>query len=443
MGPGRGMRRPSTTCSALPPAAGDLFCLAAALYCMSLWSLNGTSSAAIPTPDRLVAVLRSPLLAWCLEAPLRDYDRIRAESMVRNNHILRSLGVGAAKAMMNKITPMSKVPNCEDSDPLYPPRDDESHSEEISDQDTHPVHTKGSAKGSKRVMVTEPPARITRQRTRELSPTEENALLPMNQVSGMKKGRVLRVGRDLDRISRGLNSKIPVILLEGKKRPEAPMQAAKLASEAEITLRNHIPILPHWKLYKKEKAMRQDFREKVAGPFIMEITKKEVKVACKDLLKSGQRQMRYRLKRDYFDGVPLNQETCKKNSHNRGLVRFHQTTGSCSYIAQVALLKQKKFKDEPPTAIDLFKACHCSSKTGYSEPVKEAIATMEDMVANAAEGNQVKTPTEAVAEVLASPKFLQNVGIQSKTSKRRSKAADDACVQDLEAQLRWRGKVQL
>lgn len=39
----------------------------------------------------------------------------------------------------------------------------------------------------------------------------------------------------------------------------------------------------------------------------MDITKKEVKVACKDLLKSGQRQMRYRLKRDYFDGVPLNQ----------------------------------------------------------------------------------------------------------------------------------------
>lgn len=60
---------------------------------------------------------------------------------------------------------------------------------------------------------------------------------------------------------------------------------------------------------------------------------------------------------------------------------------------------------------------------------------MEDIVANAAEGNQVKTPTEAVAEVLTSPKFLENVGIQSKTSKRRSKAADDARVQDLEAQL--------
>lgn len=70
----------------------------------------------------------------CKEGPLHDYERIRAESMVRNNHILRSLGVGAAKAMMNKITPMSKVPNCEDSDPLYQPRADESHSEEISDQ---------------------------------------------------------------------------------------------------------------------------------------------------------------------------------------------------------------------------------------------------------------------------------------------------------------------
>jgi hypothetical protein len=34
-------------------------------------------------------------------------------------------------------------------------------------------------------------------------------------------------------------------LTKGKRRPEAPLQAAKLASEGGITLRDHIPIFPH------------------------------------------------------------------------------------------------------------------------------------------------------------------------------------------------------
>ena len=55
------------------------------------------------------------------------------------------------------------------------------------------------------------------------------------------------MGRDLDRISQGLNTRIPVVIAEGKKRPEPPMQAAKLASEGGIILRQHIPIFTHWK----------------------------------------------------------------------------------------------------------------------------------------------------------------------------------------------------
>ena len=45
------------------------------------------------------------------------------------------------------------------------------------------------------------------------------------------------MGRELDRISRGLCTKIPIHVTEGKRRPEAPMQAAKLASEGGIILR--------------------------------------------------------------------------------------------------------------------------------------------------------------------------------------------------------------
>ena len=63
------------------------------------------------------------------------------------------------------------------------------------------------------------------------------------------------VGRDLDMISRGLRDKIPVNISEGKLRPEEPLQAAKLASEAGIIIRDHVPIFTHWKHYKEKAAI--------------------------------------------------------------------------------------------------------------------------------------------------------------------------------------------
>lgn len=48
-----------------------------------------------------------------------------------------------------------------------------------------------------------------------------------------------------------MGSKMPLTFVEGKKRPEQPVQAAKLASESGILVRDHMPIYPHWKDYKK------------------------------------------------------------------------------------------------------------------------------------------------------------------------------------------------
>jgi hypothetical protein len=49
-------------------------------------------------------------------------------------------------------------------------------------------------------------------------------------------------GKEIDSISRGLGTMISIIVKEGQRRPEAPMQAAKLASESGIKMRQHIPI---------------------------------------------------------------------------------------------------------------------------------------------------------------------------------------------------------
>ncbi|CAD6225603.1 unnamed protein product [Miscanthus lutarioriparius] len=189
--------------------------------------------------------------------------------------------------------------------------------------------------------------------------------------------------------------------------------------------------------------------------------KKAVEYACVDLLKKEQRNMRYLLKKKYFNGIPANQvrttsplgtmtdeqwkalvdmwstpkhkEKCLKAKDTRGLVKHQQKTGSRSYIAQCYVTKSK-FKDDPPTAIDFFKATHFSSKTGYSEDAQEAIAEMEAIAAQAPEeGQVVKTPTQVVAQVLPTSKFLQNISIESAAMKRSAEVATR--VQELESEL--------
>jgi len=71
------------------------------------------------------------------------------------------------------------------------------------------------------------------------------------------------VGRELDRLSRGLCMKLPIHVYEGNSRPDAPIQAAKLASEGGITLRQHIPILTHRKEYKKNESHLASYIEKI------------------------------------------------------------------------------------------------------------------------------------------------------------------------------------
>jgi len=71
------------------------------------------------------------------------------------------------------------------------------------------------------------------------------------------------MGKEIDSISRGLGTMIPIIVKEGKRRPEAPMQAAKLASESGIIIRQHIPIYPNWTKYKNDGHQLENFKGKL------------------------------------------------------------------------------------------------------------------------------------------------------------------------------------
>ena len=60
-----------------------------------------------------------------------------------------------------------------------------------------------------------------------------------------------RKGKGLERITKSLGTKVPIQIAEGMKHPEKPLQVAKLASECGLIARSQLPILPHFKEYKK------------------------------------------------------------------------------------------------------------------------------------------------------------------------------------------------
>jgi hypothetical protein len=64
--------------------------------------------------------------------------------------------------------------------------------------------------------------------------------------------RGTNMGHGLYRINRALRGKLQVVNPEGKIRPMAPLVAAKFATECNIAVRNHVPVLKHWKEYKKK-----------------------------------------------------------------------------------------------------------------------------------------------------------------------------------------------
>jgi hypothetical protein len=52
-------------------------------------------------------------------------------------------------------------------------------------------------------------------------------------------------------------NRLPIQVAEGKKRPDVPLQAAKLASETGVALRDNLPIYTSWKLYEKDAAKEE------------------------------------------------------------------------------------------------------------------------------------------------------------------------------------------
>ena len=61
----------------------------------------------------------------CIEAPLTEYDKTRAQTMMRNNQVLQRLGVTVLASIVNNTFPNSKGSGPENLGSLYDPQENE------------------------------------------------------------------------------------------------------------------------------------------------------------------------------------------------------------------------------------------------------------------------------------------------------------------------------
>jgi len=71
------------------------------------------------------------------------------------------------------------------------------------------------------------------------------------------------IGRELDSMTHLRKGKLPLVIEPGKKRPNSVMIAAKFATECNVAVRNHVPIFPHWKEYKKHPKIIKGYIDRV------------------------------------------------------------------------------------------------------------------------------------------------------------------------------------
>lgn len=77
-------------------------------------------------------------------------------------------------------------------------------------------------------------------------------LIAISNEPGVEEewNRGVNMGHGLERINRSRRGKLPVVIPQGHIRPLVPIIAAKYATECNIAVRSHVPVLTHWKKYK-------------------------------------------------------------------------------------------------------------------------------------------------------------------------------------------------
>ncbi|XP_039785263.1 uncharacterized protein LOC120651728 isoform X2 [Panicum virgatum] len=112
-----------------------------------------------------------------------------------------------------------------------------------------------------------------------------------------RRSRQQTKGLLLESMTKSMGRRMPIAVAEGQRRPHDPVQAAKFASEAGVIIRDNIPVLTHWKEYKKNTAHYDSFKGMLSNQVDIDDKQPPTMAADTDVLRSGVRQTRYRLKK--------------------------------------------------------------------------------------------------------------------------------------------------
>ncbi|KAE8811661.1 hypothetical protein D1007_11448 [Hordeum vulgare] len=292
---------------------------------------------------------------------------------------------------------------------------------------------------------------------RKMSSVKKNNSLCFNQASSpslllvhfangnaMTNKHRLRKGKGLERITKALGTKVPIQIAQGMKRPQKPLHAAKFASECGLVARSHLPVLPHFKEYKSNSTLVEDYIGKFDANFEINTDSETIKYACKDVLQKSSKNRRHNIKKEYFDTVAANKVSTESPAPDLTDGEWQAVDGNGPWSpssSSMFLIRKEERKGEELSAIDLSKSTHNSKKHGFSEPVKIAILEMEKMRdAPIPDGEEPKSDAEIVEEVLKTEvnqsTFLRNVGLKSSSNNSgKGNAVVATHVRDLQQKL--------
>ena len=87
-----------------------------------------------------------------------------------------------------------------------------------------------------------------------------------NMIVSVEVDRGINMGKQLDRMSKG--NRIKIVIPPGKSRPADAKIASMYATACSIAVKEVVPILTHWKLYKERSDILSVYMGHVAVSFV-------------------------------------------------------------------------------------------------------------------------------------------------------------------------------
>ncbi|KAM3398437.1 hypothetical protein P3S68_001952 [Capsicum galapagoense] len=228
----------------------------------------------------------------------------------------------------------------------------------------------------------------------------------MWEFIGLRKGRGKTRGKGLEKMKKGMGSKMKIEISLGKGRPTKPIQSAKLFNELGIIARNFLPLLNKWKELTRED--KDATLVRCHERFDINLDEHHVKDSWEDILKNRSRQWRYKLKQK-FESVRFVEEACKMEVEQ---LTFENWNKLCDMWNDPERKGEKESEGVEPDRIEFYKHTHYMSEKGWSsEEAATNYNNMNDLKALYTSGESSMTIDEIVDAVLGTKSgYIKGLG---------------------------------